>query len=354
MKFSSSIGLTIAGIIWGTLSFSSSLTVAATTFSEQELDPNSVIAVARPYGNGNYDLLVIEQLPGQRQCWDEIGSKPTTVEPLLLNFDFTGSCKRSTDSNGYSLRINGEDLGLDYLLRIVERDGELWLIGSPRRDHSQPELVLGRTYGLKQGMLKIFLNPSWRMSQRSFGRTLLTHFYFSTQNNNPKISSQPLTPVNSYNTTNPSSNNFLRNTPPVVKEWKFTAQSPTNANYPPSKPPREIPLPVSTPSSSATVLPPVENKGRKNLSEILPLPTTSVASLSPATQPPTNHSIFRVIAFTKNSQDQQKVIQIYPDAFPTSYQGVSVIQIGRFGNRSNAQLILETLKNAGLEGRIVQ
>lgn len=35
---------------------------------------------------------------------------------------------RSTDSNGYSIRIADSDLGLDYRLSIVERDQDLVLV----------------------------------------------------------------------------------------------------------------------------------------------------------------------------------------------------------------------------------
>ena len=126
--------LAITSFILTNLSLASA--VKAVPFSEKELDPNSIIAIARPYGEGKYDLLVIEQLPRRRQCWQENGSNPIVVDPLLSQFDFTDSCLRSTDSNGYSLRVNGEDLGLDYLFRIVERDGELWLVGTSRRDKS--------------------------------------------------------------------------------------------------------------------------------------------------------------------------------------------------------------------------
>ena len=82
------------------------LSLQAATFFQQEVNQRDFIAIARPYGDNKYDLLILQQLPGQRQCWQEEGGTPIMVNPLLLNFDFTDICERSTDSNGYSLRID--------------------------------------------------------------------------------------------------------------------------------------------------------------------------------------------------------------------------------------------------------
>ena len=149
------------------------------TFSEQEVEQSNVIAVAEPLGETGYNLIIIEQIPGQQQCWRESGEKPTTVEPLLLNFDFTKSCRRSTDSNGYSIRIDGQDYGLDYLLRIVERNGELQLVGTPRSDRRQQEVIVGRTYGVSDGFLKIVLNPGWQFTKRAYQGKTLGHVYLA-------------------------------------------------------------------------------------------------------------------------------------------------------------------------------
>ena len=382
MRSLSFVYLSIASLTFFNLGLPHSGGLAATNFSEQEIDDNRLVAVARPYDNGKkYDLLVIEQLPGARPCWQETGSNPVFIDPLLLNFDFTGSCERSTDSNGYSIRINGEDYGLDYLFRIVERNGELWLVGTPRGRNAsvKPELVIGRTRGLKPGLLKIFLNPGWRMTQRTISGTPLHHIYFSARNTDfptpDSENSSPKVPASPQN-----------NTPKPVKEWKFTAPISSEKNLPPVVVRENIPEKLSSPPplpdnaikkpseplsedipeklSSLPPLPdnatkkptePLSDGGRKSLSEILPLPSNGLASL-PTTTPSstTSPSVFRVIALAKNSQEQQKVKQIYPDAFATSYQGLSVLQVGRFGNRNNAELIVNTLKSAGLEGRIVQ
>ncbi|MDJ0511012.1 MAG: DUF3747 domain-containing protein [Crocosphaera sp.] len=154
------------------------LPVKASTFSETALDQSKVIAIARPYGEGKYDLLVIEQIPGKQDCWAESGANPVLIDPLLLNFDFTGICRRSTDSNGYSIRLDGNDLGLDYLLRLVRRDGELVLVGTPRTPGYE-EIVLGSTQGMAAGFMKINLDPGWQFTKRTYKDKVLGHFYFS-------------------------------------------------------------------------------------------------------------------------------------------------------------------------------
>ncbi|MFM7575180.1 MAG: DUF3747 domain-containing protein, partial [Snowella sp.] len=141
-------------------------------------DQTQVIAIARPYGDQKYDLLVIEQIPKKKQCWAESGSMPVMVDPLLLNYDFTGICRRSTDSNGYSVRLDGEDYGLEYLLRIVPRGNELVLIGTSRTGKA-PELIIGSTQGLQAGFMKIILKPGWQFTKRTFNNKVLGHFYFS-------------------------------------------------------------------------------------------------------------------------------------------------------------------------------
>lgn len=151
----------------------------AFNFGEREINQNRLIAMAVPFGYQDYNLVIVEQIPGERRCWRENGTFPVQVKPLLLEFDFTGSCRRSTDSNGYSLRINGQDASLAYLLKIVKRKRQLFLIAIPR-DRSQQELVIGQTNGLAKGELKIFLNPGWRFTKRIYNGRTLNHIYLST------------------------------------------------------------------------------------------------------------------------------------------------------------------------------
>lgn len=176
MKFSALLKFTfVANIIAAT--FIALPSANAGTFDEKEIAQDQMIAIAAPYRHG-YNLVVIEQVPGKEKCWAEQGVSPITVDPLLMNFDFTGHCRRATDSNGYSVRIGGEERGSDYLLKIVEQDNELILIGT-QRDPNQAPITIGRTHGKSEGVTKIFLNPGWRFTKRSYQGKELSHFYFS-------------------------------------------------------------------------------------------------------------------------------------------------------------------------------
>lgn len=152
-------------------------------FGQQAVDQNAFVAIAAPYGEekDRYQLLIIEQKSAERACWSEAGEAPTQIDPLLLNFDFSGVCGRSTDSNGYSIRIDGRDYGLDYLLVLVPRNGELFLIGSPRVDPNADEIVVGRTRGMSEGYMKIFLEPGWEFAKRTYEDRVLGHVYLTAE-----------------------------------------------------------------------------------------------------------------------------------------------------------------------------
>lgn len=162
----------------------------ASTFDEKEIAQDQMIAIASPYRHG-YNLVVIEQVPGKEKCWAEHGISPVTVDPLLMNFDFTGHCRRATDSNGYSVRMGGEERGSDYLLKIVKEGDELVLIGTTRSGDAP--ITLGRTHGITGGANKIFLNDGWRFTKRSYQGKELGHFYFSDGVANTAQTSTPQT-----------------------------------------------------------------------------------------------------------------------------------------------------------------
>lgn len=151
--------------------------VKANTFEEVSIDRGHVIAVAAPYRHG-YNLVVIEQIKGKKACWSEEGSSPIKVEPLLMNFDFTGHCRRATDTNGYSIRVNNQEYASDYLLNVVDVGNELHLVAS-HRDSNKPKLIIGKTQGKTDGLTKFFLSPGWSFTKRSYQGKIISHFYFS-------------------------------------------------------------------------------------------------------------------------------------------------------------------------------
>lgn len=162
----------------------------ARVFGQKEVDQNSFVAIAAPYGGGSaYQLLVLEQLTSARPCWRESGANPVIVDPLLLEFDFTGICGRSTDSNGYSVRMAGRDFGLVYSLNVVRRENDLVLIATNLRDRDATVLEVGRTNGIPAAgqFAKIQLSPGWRLTKRTQDNRELGHVYLTSNNLPPEI-----------------------------------------------------------------------------------------------------------------------------------------------------------------------
>jgi hypothetical protein len=389
--------------------------VQAVDFQQQEVDQNQFVAIARPYGGNKYDLLILQQIPGKRQCWQERGSNPVIIDPLLLNFDFTGSCERSTDSNGYSIRLNGQDLGLDYLLRVVERNGELVLVGTSRRNGNSEEIVIGRTHGLGQGLMKIDLDGGWRFTKRAYQGRALSHVYLTGDRSaiNPSQPPSTLPPMAQPQTISPNlntssnSSNSSNSSGNVVKELTFTAPvSPQTPQTPQTVPNQTVPQqplpPLSrnfTQPSLQSTLPPVD----RNLTQSIPpkalasLPTASAGgSRNPNLLPPppspkiprsvnsgiqssnglpsVNSSVnssdtlflgnsdvnssasatsYRVMAAVSGEQQQEQVRSLYPDAFATSYRGQRVLQVGVFSTQENATQAYQSLQNAGLRAIMI-
>ncbi|MEO0406734.1 MAG: DUF3747 domain-containing protein, partial [Cyanobacteria bacterium P01_A01_bin.135] len=152
---------------------------AAPMFGQKNVDQDKFIAIAAPFGESSHQLLVLEQISSDRACWSESGSAPVRVDPLLTNFDFTGICGRSTDSNGYSIRVAGEDLGLQYSLRVVERDGDLKLVGRPFQLGEGSEIEIGSARGMADGFVKLRLNPGWQFAKRTYQGQTLGHVYLN-------------------------------------------------------------------------------------------------------------------------------------------------------------------------------
>ncbi|WP_237397094.1 DUF3747 domain-containing protein [Okeania sp. KiyG1] len=146
------------------------------------MDQNQVIATAMPLsdlnGYSGYKLIILEQRSNQRPCWSEseAGLYPILVEPLLLDFNFSGICGRATDSNGYSIRVDGNDLSLSHRLILQNVGGEIKLFGISLTGDKK---LIGRSRGLSNGMMKIFLEPGWQFTKRSYQGKVIGHFYFS-------------------------------------------------------------------------------------------------------------------------------------------------------------------------------
>lgn len=148
-------------------------------FDQLEVDQSRFAAIAQPLGRDSFKLLVVEQISNQRPCWSEIGSYPTQIDPLLVTFNFTGICGRSIDSNGFSIRVAKQDLGLQYSLRLVRRFNSVVLQGVPFGVGRGSTMDIASTNGFTSGFLKLQLLPGWRFTKRMYQGKPLGHVYFT-------------------------------------------------------------------------------------------------------------------------------------------------------------------------------
>ena len=248
----------------------------AITFGQTEVDQSNFVAVAMPHASGYYTLLVLEQRTDKKPCWRESGSAPTRIEPLLLNFNFTGICGRSTDSNGYSIRAAGQDLGLKYQLSLQKKKKDVLLLGVPAQSGGGKVIELGRTHGIRSGFLKIELKDGWRFSKRTYGEKTLSHIYFS------------------------------RDTTPTYQTVASDRQ-------------------------------PTANAARQAL----------FSSGSTFKSAPDRNVSYLVMVVAPSKTQQAKIRSQQPSAFRTSHQGKSVMQVGMFSDRTQAESLKVRLTRQG-------
>jgi N-acetylmuramoyl-L-alanine amidase len=279
----------------------------AQQFDQQPIDPSLAIAIASPVRDGAfYNLMILQQIPNQRQCWQEQGpgDGPVVVDPLLLDFDFTGACDRSTDGNGYSVRINGQDLGVQYRLEISPRQNDLVLFARPTRDRSAPPIEIGRTHGRTNDFLKIQLNPGWQMARRTYNGQPVGHIYLTHD--------APLE---------------VRLAAGVAP-----AQGQTSPLPPPPRP--STPAPPTSPPAPTPALPPLPNGA---------IPGGATAS--------GNH--FRVVVPIISGDTLQQVRNVEPEAFRTTVDGQTVVQVGLFRDRQRADEVYNALVAANLPAKVL-
>jgi N-acetylmuramoyl-L-alanine amidase len=175
------LALSIAVIASTTLGIISTFSGAsAVDFGQQEVDQKKFVAISVPHVGSSPHLVVLEQISNSQSCWRESGTSPVTVEALLLKFDFTGICKRSTDGNGYSIRMAGQDLAMLYKLKIVKQNSEFVLVGISNTDPNAPAIKIGSTQGIGEGLTKIKLEPGWRFTKRTYNGQSVDHIYLTS------------------------------------------------------------------------------------------------------------------------------------------------------------------------------
>lgn len=281
-------------------------TAIAQTYGEQPIAADRAVTIAEPVANGRfYRLLILEQLSDQRDCFNEQAGSPTVVEPLLLNFDFSGICGRRSDSNGYSVRIGNEDLSRRYRLQVTRRGESLVLVALPGalpgRGGDLPVLEIGRSSGVANDFVKIELDPGWQLSRRTLNGNAQGHVYLSN--------SQSL-------------------------EQVVAAAGGA----------RRTPAPAA-PSAPST--PPVLNGGA--------LPTPGTPAPSNNVSAPGGQSTFYQVIVPSSSQIlRSRVNQVASDAFFTNINGNRVIQAGLFQEQNRANQLVSQLSGRGINSQIIE
>ena len=353
---------------------------SAAQFGQQPIAGERVVALAEPVSNGRfYKLLIIEQISSVRRCWEEQAGNPVTINPLLLTFDFTGICGRSSDSNGYSIRIGGEDLGSRYRVQVEKRGDTLVLVASPSPlQRGLPKLELGRSTGIADGFVKLELDAGWTMARRVYNGQTLGHIYLTNNQSLDAViaasgaapvsqAPQPVSPLPrppsstplprpgipapgnnanvDYQVIVPGGSNILRsrvnsvepgafrttvNGQSVIQAGRFREQSRAN----------ELRQRLAQAGLAAQI---VETAQASSPTPTTPTPTT-----------PSGNVVYQVIVPGSSNILRSRVNAIESGAFRTTVNGQAVIQAGRFQEQPRADQLQRRLRSAGLDARIVQ
>ncbi|BEV35301.1 DUF3747 domain-containing protein [Synechococcus sp. M16CYN] len=147
-------------------------------FKSQPLAQERFAVLAQPINKTGWKLLVLEQIKREPLCWEL--RTDGLIEPTLNNFNFTGICSRYLDSNNYSLRNKGTDLGTHFRLRLKQRGSTLNLhvIDPSRR---RPTLIARATvpHRRRNGLVPLKLIDGWQLERRVYQGRTLNHLYFS-------------------------------------------------------------------------------------------------------------------------------------------------------------------------------
>jgi 3D (Asp-Asp-Asp) domain-containing protein len=364
----------------GVVSLGYSGSALAAQFDHTEIDDQSkLIVIAAPLGTGggNHRLLILEQLNNRRLCWQEAGSNPTLVDPLLLEFDFTGICGRGTDSNSYSVRVAGQDLAGRYNLRIVRERNDLVLIAFSLVEKEIQSFEIGRTNGLTENFAKINLNPGWRLARRSFQGRNVGHIYLINDQSLPEVAKKPVLPQ-PVPTSTPSPSLI----PALPSSIQPAPSKPQPTSYPISVPPPTNPKPANlqpAPITSPTPAPVNPTLTQPNLSPsgtaspspaqnfVVPTVAPNPTNLPPATapsfppqtfapvqgSPPSGILSYRVVVDASTPEQQEQVKRSLPTAFRTSFNGQRVMQVGLFRDRATAESLQQQLNLQHLPARII-
>lgn len=358
----------------------------AALFDKAEVDQDRFILMATAGGSR---LTILEQVSNARACWDEAGGE---VEPLLLNFDFTGICGRASDLNGYSIRLNDEDLGLRYRLTVEPVGNTMVLYAEPRRGGQR--LEIGRTRGMPEDFGEIELNPGWRITRRVYNGRPLGHLYLTndqsltallqTAPNRPATVTANRRPATPTPTTGvvaepiadrPSARRTFRRRsssgvqlPTPEEPIAIDVEAPTTSGRSAVSGSQLPPPPGGTTMAVVPVpAPPPQPTGDRPPGDPM-MPVIPVTQDLWFTEPPVFTGrpqgsserlaanlgfSYRVIVSDSSPDAQRRVRTIVPDAFRTVIDGEVVMQAGLFRERDEASTLLQQLNQANLPATLV-
>lgn len=158
-------------------------TLLTQAFGNIAVNEASLLVVSVPGSTSQpHKLYIVEQVQPNPPCWSIVnpGAEPTQVNALWNSFDFTGVCRLQRDSNGYAIRLNGQDLA-GARFEINQRDGDLLLQFAPSTI-SRDRITIGRGNGISPtGFTQIDLNPGWSLTKRTFnGAIVSSHLVYFT------------------------------------------------------------------------------------------------------------------------------------------------------------------------------
>ena len=161
-------------------------TMLAQQFGSTTVNEDNLLIVAVPGTTSiPYRLYIVEQVQPNPACWSfaDSGPNPNQVNALWNTFDFSGVCRLQRDTNGYAVRLAGQDVGPGVRFEVNAREGNLLLQVSPSTI-SRQRFTIGRSSGISPtGFTKINLNPGWFLSKRTFdGQIVGSHLVYFENN----------------------------------------------------------------------------------------------------------------------------------------------------------------------------
>ena len=153
---------------------------ARALFDSAAIPQERFAVLAQPIGRAQWKLLVLEQIKAQPRCWR--ARQDGLVEPSLNRFNFSGICKRYLDSNGYSLRSGGQDLGTRFRFRLKQSGASLRLEALDPQQRAP--LLVGQARIPRRdlnGFVRLQLEPGWALERRVYQGRQLNHLYFAHQ-----------------------------------------------------------------------------------------------------------------------------------------------------------------------------